>query len=232
MRPTAASIFRSPDEASLAPLATRDLRGEPSITGLQAFTVEVAIDPAAASSLVIGGLPSSQTAFLLGLALLSGALAAAAGLQIRRERRHADVRRDFVTRASHELRTPVARIRMFTDTLLLDRVRSEDERHDTLQALDRGARRLSILIDNVLQLASSRAATPYIESTDAAELIRGIVREFEAGVATPTPIPVAGPQRLESTVDAEALRQVLTNLLDNAWKYGGSPPSGTCRVRL
>ena len=219
-------IFRSPDtDGSLAPLATHDLRGEPEITGLEEFAVEIAIDPAAASSLVIGGLPRSQTAFLLGLALLSAALAAAAALQIRRERRHADMRRDFVTRASHELRTPVARIRMFTETLLLDRVRSEDERRATLQALDRGARRLSILIDNVLQLASSRASTALIEPTDVAELIRGMVREFEAGVAAPTPIPILGPQHLEVAVDAEALRQVLTNLLDNAWKYGGTAPS-------
>jgi signal transduction histidine kinase len=224
--PDGRAIFRAPEtDLSLPTLAMQDLRGIPSITGLEGFTVEIAIDPAAASSLVIGGLPRSQTAFLLGLALLSAALAAAAALQIRRERRHADVRRDFVTRASHELRTPVARIRMFTETLLLDRVRSEDERRETLQALDRGARRLSILIDNVLQLASSRAGTPHIEPTDVAELIRSMVREFEAGVAAPTSIAVSGPQRLEVPVDAQALRQVLTNLLDNAWKYGGSPPS-------
>ncbi len=224
--PDGRAIFRSPeDRAALAPLAILDLRGKPAITGLDAFTVEIAIDPAAASSLIIGGLPRSQTAFLLGLALLSAALAAAAALQIRRERRLADLRRDFVTRASHELRTPIARIRMFTETLLLDRVRSDDERRDTLEALDRGARRLSMLIDNVLQLASTRASAPHIESTDAAALVRDIVRDFEAGVAAPAPIPVAGPPRLEVAVDAEALRQVLTNLLDNAWKYGGSPPS-------
>lgn len=84
---------------------------------------------------------------------------------------------------------------------------------------------MSILIDNVLQLASSRAAVPHIESTDAAALIRDIVREFEAGVGAQSPIPVAGPQRLDVRVDAEALRQVLTNLLDNAWKYGGTPPT-------
>jgi len=223
--PDGRAIFRSPDErTSLAPLASLDLRGKPPITGLDAFAVEIAIDPATASSLIIGGLPRSQTAFLLGLALLSAALAAAAALQIRRERRHADMRRDFVTRASHELRTPVARIRMFTETLLLDRVRSEDERRDTLQALDRGARRLSMLIDNVLQLAGSRAAAPHRESLDVAALIRDIVREFEATVAAPAAIAVAGPPRLEVAVDAEPLRQVLTNLLDNAWKYGGSPP--------
>jgi signal transduction histidine kinase len=218
-------LFHSPKRgSSLAPLAALDLRGTPAITGLEEFKVEIALDPAAASRLIIGGLPRSQTVFLLGLAVLSAALAAAAALQIRRERQHADLRRDFVTRASHELRTPVARIRMFTETLLLDRIRSDDERRETLQALDRGARRLSILIDNVLQLASSRASA-HIETTDAAALIRDIVREFEAGVAAPAPIPVAGPPRLDVAVDAEALRQVLTNLLDNAWKYGGTPPS-------
>ncbi|HKU12800.1 MAG TPA: HAMP domain-containing sensor histidine kinase [Steroidobacteraceae bacterium] len=224
--PDGRAIFRSPDQdTALAPLATLDLRGQPAISGLDAFTVEIAIDPATASGLVIGGLPGSQTAFLLGLALLSAALAAAAALQIRRERRHADMRRDFVTRASHELRTPVARIRMFTETLLLDRVRSDDERRDTLQALDRGARRLSMLIDNVLQLAGSRAGAPHVESIDAAALIRDIAREFEVSVGATDAITVAGPPRLDCAIDAEALRQVLTNLLDNAWKYGGSPPA-------
>lgn len=222
--PDGRTLLRTPDEyTALAPLATLDLRGTPAITGLDAYTVEIAIDPASASSLIIGGLPRSQTAFLLGLALLSAALAAAAALQISRERRHADLRRDFVTRASHELRTPVARIRMFTETLLLDRVRSDDERRDTLQALDRGARRLSMLVDNVLQLSSSRTAIPHLEPADVATLVRDIVREFEATVAAPAAIPVAGPPRLERAVDAEALRQVLTNLLDNAWKYGASP---------
>jgi signal transduction histidine kinase len=229
--PDGRAIFHSPHERdSPAPLAKLDLRGKPPITGLDAFTVEIAIEPAAASGLIIGGLPRSQTAFLLGLALLSAALAAAAALQIRRERRHADMRRDFVTRASHELRTPVARIRMFTETLLLDRVRSEEERRETLHALDRGARRLSILIDNVLQLAGTRAAIPHVESIDAAVLIHDIVREFEAGVGARSPIPVAGLPRLDVRVDAEALRQVLTNLLDNAWKYSGSPP--TARVEF
>ena len=96
--PDGRAIFRAPDtDLSLPTLATQDLRGIPPITGLDGFTVEIAIAPAAASNLVIGGLPRSQTAFLLGLALLSAALAAAAALQIRRERRHADVRRDFVT---------------------------------------------------------------------------------------------------------------------------------------
>ena len=219
-------IFRSHERAAPnLPLATLDLGGTPAITGLQDFRVEISLDPAVAPRLIIGGLPRSQTAFLLGLAMLSAALAFAAALQIRRERRHADMRRDFVTRASHELRTPVARIRMFTETLLLDRVRSDAERQQTLQALDRGARRLSILIDNVLQLSSIQATSAsHLQSIDAAVLIREIVYEFETGIYAASRIAVSGPPCAEVTLDGEALRQILTNLLDNAWKYGGSPP--------
>ncbi|MGH8186387.1 MAG: sensor histidine kinase, partial [Steroidobacteraceae bacterium] len=223
--PDGSSIFRLPDrDSSLAPLASRDLAGEPAITGLNGFRVEIALDPAAAGSLVIGGLPRSQTPFLLALLMLSAALTIAAGVQIRRERRHAQMRHDFITRASHELRTPVARIRMFTETLLLGRVRSEDERTQTLQALDRGTRRLSMLIDNVLQLSQTeRAPPPHPEPVDAVALLDEIVREFATSVDAREAITVVAPRTLQARLDPAAFRQVLMNLLDNAWKYGGSP---------
>jgi signal transduction histidine kinase len=229
--PDGSSIFRLPDRDSrLAPLASRDLGGDPAITGLGGFHVDIALDPAAASSLVIGGLPRSQTPFLLALLVLSAALTFAAGIQIRRERRHAQMRHDFITRASHELRTPVARIRMFTETLLLDRVRSDDERTQTLQALDRGARRLSMLIDNVLQLSPSLPSPALrgrerVGAVDVAALLDDIVREFAGSVDARAAIAVIGPKALPARLDAAAFRQVLMNLLDNAWKYGGSPPA-------
>ena len=47
----------------------------------------------------------------------------AAFLVLRRERQLADLRSDFVSGVSHELRTPLTQIRMFSETLLLDRVR-------------------------------------------------------------------------------------------------------------
>lgn len=227
--PDGSSIFRLPDrDSSLTPLVSRDLAGEPAITGLNGFRVEIALDPAAAGSLVIGGLPRSQTPFLLALLALSAALSFAAGVQIRRERRHAQMRHDFITRASHELRTPVARIRMFTETLLLGRVRSEDERTQTLQALDRGARRLSMLIDNVLQLSPSLPSPALrgrerVAAVDAAALLDEIVRDFATSVDAREAIAVVAPRALQARLDAAAFRQVLMNLLDNAWKYGGSP---------
>lgn len=228
-------IFRSPHDATTSdgifvPTVKRSMKGESQPSGLHDFTLEIAIAPDAAERLIIGGLPTSRITLLLGLLALCAALAFAAALQIRRERRHAQARQDFVTRASHELRTPVARIRMFAETLLLDRVRTPQERHEALQAVDRASRRLSLLIDNVLQFSRQDVGPPQlrIERLDLALLAREVVTEFEATLDLPRSVVVVSPAVIEGDVDREAFRQVLLNLLDNAWKYGG--PASAIRV--
>ena len=80
------------------------------------------------------------------IALLFGASL----LLVRREAEVARMRADFVASASHELRTPLAQIRMFTETLLLGRVRSDTERRRSLEIVDQEARRLSNLVENLL----------------------------------------------------------------------------------
>ena len=60
---------------------------------------------------------------------------------------------------SHELRTPLTQIRMFAETLLLDRVRSDEERQRSLEIIDQEARRLSHLVDNVLLFSRGERGT-------------------------------------------------------------------------
>src|SRR2546422_1684851 len=57
-------------------------------------------------------------------------------VQLRREYELARLRTDFVLGVSHELRTPLAQIRMFSETLLLGRVRSEEEGRRSLEIID------------------------------------------------------------------------------------------------
>jgi signal transduction histidine kinase len=230
--PDGTVVFRTPEDESTSagrftPMVTRSMSGGPQPSGMRGFSIEVAIAPSAAEQLIIGGLPKSRIAMLLGLLALCVGLAFAAALQIRRERRHALARHDFVTRTSHELRTPVARIRMFAETLLLDRVRTPEERQAGLQAMDRAARRLSLLIDNVMQFSRQDAGPPHlrIEHVDAQALVREVVAEFEAGIDSAPDISIRAPAVIEADIDREAFRQVLLNLLDNAWKYGGAVPA-------
>jgi signal transduction histidine kinase len=195
--------------------------------------VRITLRPEAAGSLLIGGLPGSRLPLLLGLLLLTAALVGAALVQLRREHELARLREDFVSGVSHELRTPLAQIRMFAETLLLGRARSEAERTRSLEIIDREARRLGQLVDNVLRFSGVERGSNRIapEPVALAPLVRDVVEAFE---------PLARTRRVHlraelepgvaASVDRGALRQMLLNLLDNAVKYG--PPGQTVTVGL
>jgi signal transduction histidine kinase len=198
---------------------------------LDGLTVALSIDPDAAHELLIGGLPRSRLPMLLGLLALGTTLVLAAIRELRRERGLQRLRAEFVASVSHELRTPLTQIRMFAETLLLDRVRFPDERRRSLEIVDREARRLTHLVDNVLQF--SRGERGALSVSPEPRLLAPIVREV---VEQSRPLVGAAGTRVDASldeaalaaVDADALRQVLLNLLDNAVKYG---PRGQ-RVRI
>jgi signal transduction histidine kinase len=187
------------------------------------LVLTVCIDPLAAPRLVIGGLPRSRLPVLLGLLLLTVGLLGAAVWQMRRERALARMRSEFVARVSHELRTPLTQIRMFAETLLLGRTRTPEEQRRSVEIIDQEARRLSHLVENVLQFSrGERGATRLApRALELAPLLRDVTEKFQ---------PVARAQQARITTaledgatvlaDDEAVRQVFLNLLDNAVKYG------------
>jgi signal transduction histidine kinase len=203
---------------------------DPFLGGL---TVEVMLRPSVAGRLVIGGLPRSRLPIVLGLLGITAILVTTAILQLRREDELARLRSDFVASVSHELRTPLAQIRMFTETLLLGRVRSEGERDRSLEILDQEVRRLTHLVDNLLYVARGErdGLRLHPEDTDFGALAREVAEGF-APLAAARRVTLA--QRIEEgvrvRVDRSAMRQVLLNLLDNAVKYG--PPGAEVTVAV
>ncbi|MGZ8493521.1 MAG: sensor histidine kinase, partial [Gemmatirosa sp.] len=197
------------------------------------MVVNLTLRPDVADRLVIGGLPRQRLPQLLALLALTGALVVVAILQIRREYALARLRADFVSNISHELRTPLAQVRMFAETLLLGRVRSEAEGRRSLEIIDQEARRLTHLVENVLQFSRSERRVTHLspEPTRLADEVHDTVEAF-------TPIAQARGVTLacdlscdvHAPVDRAALRQALLNLLDNAVKYG--PTGQTVRVGL
>jgi signal transduction histidine kinase len=197
------------------------------------LAVSVALRPEAAGHLVIGGLPRERLPLIGGLLGLTAALVVVAVVQLRREAEIARLRSDFVSGVSHELRTPLAQIRMFTETLLLGRVRSDGEARRSLEIVGREAQRLSQLVENVLLFSRGERHRPGItrEVTRVAPLVSDVAESFT---------PLAGARRatirtdldphVMARIDAGAIRQVLLNLLDNAVKYG--PAGQSIRVTL
>jgi len=136
---------------------------------------------------------------------------------------------------SHELRTPLAQVRMFAETLMLGRVRTEEEGRRSLQIIDQEARRLTNLVENVLQF--SRAERRLTRLAPEPTEIAGQVRETVEGFA-----PLAEARRVDvrlalqegvvASVDRGALKQTLINLLDNAVKYGPTGQTVTVSTSL
>ena len=195
--------------------------------------VQVALRPDMAPKLIIGGLPRSRLPQLLALLALTAALIVVALLQLAREYELSRLRADFVSGVSHELRTPLAQIRMFSETLLLGRVRSEEERVRSLEIVDQEARRLTHLVENLLHFSRSERQATRLSPAPAplGPLVSETVEAF-APLATARGVAVRTElaDGVVAAVDADALRQMLLNLLDNAVKYG--PPGQTVTVGL
>ncbi len=190
---------------------------------LGGMTAQITVKPEAAKTLVIGGFPRSRLPLVLGLLGLTIGLVLVAILQLRREAELGRLRADFVSGVSHELRTPLAQIRMFAETLLLGRVRNDEERERSLAIIVNESRRLTHQVDNVLLFSRSERQEMRLnpEPTDLGDAAAEVVETF-------TPLADAARSRMETQfaegvvaeVDGVALRQALLNLLDNAVKYG------------
>jgi signal transduction histidine kinase len=222
-------LYRTP--VQYAPtFAARDSFEHPMMGGIR---VQVALRPDVAPKLAIGGMPRSNVPMLLSLLALTAVLVVAALLQLHREYELSRLRADFVSGVSHELRTPLAQIRMFSETLLLGRVRSEGERVRSLEIVDQEARRLTHLVENLLHFSRSERQATRLSPAPAplAPLVREAVEAF-APLAAAHGVTFRTELRdgLVAPVDAEALRQMLVNLLDNAVKYG--PADQTITVGL
>ncbi len=142
------------------------------------------------------------------------------------------VRRDFVANASHELRTPLTAIRGFTETLLSNPV-DEENRRTYLETIDRHARRLTRLVEDLMQLSriESQAFPSQAADVDLASLAHTLVEDarprFDAkGVKLVQRSAAHAPLR----ADPHVLERVLTNLLDNALSY--TEPGGRVEVEV
>ncbi|HEX2211697.1 MAG TPA: HAMP domain-containing sensor histidine kinase [Longimicrobium sp.] len=216
--PGGAELFRSAAGASAAARAREPLPGD---FGWMAARVE--LRPQAAARLVEGGVPASPLPLLLALLAVTAAVVTVAFLQLRRQHELARLRADFVSGVSHELRTPLTQIRMFSELLLGGRLRSDAERDRSLRLIDREARRLAFLVENVLDFSRAERGTLAIspEPARVADAMEEIVEGF-------APVARARGMRIRTHLDPDAaarldrggFRQVLLNFLENAVKYG------------
>ncbi len=221
-------LFVSPRDPSSADLTSDTL--PPEYGGL---VVEAAIRPDAASALVIGGLPRARLPLLLALMIVTVGVGVAALIQIRREEELSRLRDDFISGVSHEFRTPLTQIRMFTELLADGKLRTEEERRRSTTVINREARRLTHLVENILhfsRMGRAPASHGTTEPVAVQEVFRDLAEAF-APLAQARRCTLAvrvEPEELVLSASRSGLHQILANLLDNALKYG--PDGQTIRM--
>ena len=142
---------------------------------------------------------------------------------VRRETEIARLKADFVANVSHDLKTPLSLIRMFGETLEMGRVTDQATRQEYYRVITRESERLSRLIDNVLDFSRIEGGSRRYDRvpTVVGPLVRESVEAFsyvltQQGFKVEVAIP---PDLPEVSLDATAVTQALTNLVDNAIKY-------------
>jgi len=139
------------------------------------------------------------------------------------ETKTARLKSDFVSFISHELKTPLAAIRMFTETLLANRVADEEERTQCLRLIDRESDRLQGLIDKVLAYSKVEREQKVFQfrSCSMDDVVRDSVRLFhEHTKDRPRKVEVSSVQRVSYIqMDRAAMVELVLNLLSNAAKY-------------
>ena len=144
---------------------------------------------------------------------------------VRREVAAAELRSQFVSGVSHELKTPLTSIRMFAETLLLGRPAHEEGRREYLETIVQESERLTRLINNVLDFSRIERGEQHYRF--APTELTGVVRDsaramayplnqngFELSLTVPDEVPLV-------VADRDALMQAVLNLLSNAMKYSG-----------
>ncbi len=226
--PSGSSIYQSPVPYDTLYAATDTLG-----VAFGNLTIQAALRPDAAPRLLIGGLPRSRLPLVLGLLILTVGVGAATLLQFRREQQLARLRDDFVSGVSHELRTPLAQIRLFGELLDDGKLRTSEERKRSTSVINREARRLTHLVENILHFSRLRrnAAQLSLEETDLRSLIGDTTEAFTLlARARDVHLKEDVQHSVTAPADRGALNQILLNLLDNALKYG--PPGQTVTVGL
>lgn len=148
---------------------------------------------------------------------------------ITQERDLARRRDDFVSIASHELRTPMTTIMGFSE-LLLARDPGPDARREWLQYIHRDIQRLALIVEDLLNISriQSGRIKVEVEPLDLAEIVAGL--SIVKASTQRHPIQLFIPKNLPLVAaDQQKLTQILNNLVDNAIKY--SPDGGTVTIR-
>jgi len=202
----------------------------------RAVLIALAAFLAGAAAVAVPNLMGAAQVLLVALAVAGAALAAALAVRLAMEermRRDVEaVRRQLIAAASHDLRTPLASLRLLVDSID-DGVATGETRERYLREIRTHVAVLSDLIEDLFELSRIEAGdiSWAMAQVELGELIGDTVAAMRApaeqkGVRLSAELPASG---VLAEVNAEKVQRVLFNLIQNAIRH--TPADGTVTVR-
>ena len=170
--------------------------------------------------------------FVMCRPLPDDAGAVAAIIDLTEVRRLEVVRRDFVANVSHELKTPLTSIRGYAETLMADDL-PDEMRKQFLDVIQKNAVRIHRIVDDLLDLSRLQSGgwRPDIHDVRVNELVTDVWASCaEAARGRSIDFRVTGADQAQVAADPGGLRQVFSNLFENALRY--TPPGGRISVKI
>jgi signal transduction histidine kinase len=155
--------------------------------------------------------------------------------QLHKLKQNDELRRELVANVSHDLKTPIATLQGYVDTLLLkDASLSPEDRHSYLSIAARSCERLGKMVGDLIELAKldAQEVTLQPEPFSIGELMQDIAQKFELqGNRKQVAIELDFPNRLPFVVaDIGLIERVLENLIGNAITH--TPEGGHVRLSV
>jgi len=151
---------------------------------------------------------------------------------ITREKQIQQMKNDFVSHVSHELKTPLASITAFTEMLADGEAKDEETQKEFYSVIQNQAQRLNRLIEDILNSSRIESGLIKINKETASltmlieeqmQMIKGFAEEKEVEVTGQKPIVYD-----QVNVDKSMIQEVIVNLLSNAVKY--TPAGGSVKI--
>lgn len=141
---------------------------------------------------------------------------------IAREKHMARLRSDFISNVTHELKTPLTSIRMYAESLMMGRVKSDSVQKEYLSIVVTETDRLKRIINNILEFSKMEKGKPeyHFVNSNIASILKSAIQEMnywleKEGFDVVTELD----ETIYTEVDPEKMKQAINNLLSNAIKY-------------
>lgn len=147
------------------------------------------------------------------------------------------MRRDFVANVSHELRTPLSMLQGYSEALVDDFIDDPEQRRELAEIILEETLRMRRLVNDLLDLAQLESGRFVMkrQPVDVRPLVQKIWRKFSA-LAQERKLTFQLEMQVDDPVivdaDVDRLEQVLTNLIDNAFRHTQPPGSVTIRFSV